>query len=515
MGKRGREIVITVLTAAVIILAGMNSIRFFLRIDMTEHRTFSISQVSRELFRELDQDLHITYYLSRKLDTVTPVPSQVKDLLAEYAAYSRNRIRIAVTDPYTDGKAESIQDIGVTPRQIEVIDRNEKTYASVYSGIVIEYLDRIQVLPFVLSIESLEYDLTLANRTMIRGGGRTVAVVVGDSDRSLDSDYQALSAQLERRFEVIDIPRGDPIGRPDALIVLGGRDLDESACRMIDEYITGGGRALFCVDGVDIDMRQNLTARPAGDLPVFDLLEHYGVRIRREIVYDESARDFRLPTQLFGGIAWQIIGRYPAWVAVTQRDVSETNPVTARFAGVDLLWASPLEYIGPEGIERDVLLSSSPRAWASGPPFDTNPYTQSGKPGPRDRQGKFVLAYGLSGSFSSPFEVGSDTVQPSQIVVIGDSDFATGLIQYSDSAYNLLFLENLAEWLSNDEDLMEIRTRVYRDVRLNRIQDPEQEKRTYSFIVFLNAVLIPLLVVLFAVRRFHVRRKSSSVKGAV
>ena len=143
-------------------------------------------------------------------------------------------------------------------------------------------------------IELVAYDVSV-NVVFFGGADFDSPPPLGDSDRSLEPDYQALSGQLGRRFTVDDIPRGDPIGDPDALLVLGGRDLDENACRMIDEYVMRGGRVLFCIDGVDIDMRQNLAPSPAGERPVFDLLETYGVRIRRELVYDESCRDFRLP----------------------------------------------------------------------------------------------------------------------------------------------------------------------------------------------------------------------------
>ena len=68
-------------------------------------------------------------------------------------------------------------------------------------------------------------------------------------------------------------------------------------------------------------------------------------------------------------------------------------------------------------------------------------------------------------------------------------------------------MQNIAEWLTNDEDLIDIKTRAVRDVRLNKILDPEVKRRTYLFSIILNVVIIPLIIILYGIRRFSRRRK--------
>jgi ABC-type uncharacterized transport system involved in gliding motility auxiliary subunit len=86
------------------------------------------------------------------------------------------------------------------------------------------------------------------------------------------------------------------------------------------------------------------------------------------------------------------------------------------------------------------------------------------------------------------------------------------LYQYSGGSYNLEFLANTAEWLSNSEDLLEIKTRVARDMRLNKIQDPEARLRAAMFTQMFNLIVVPLGVIIFGVLRFIMRRRKVALR---
>jgi len=93
--------------------------------------------------------------------------------------------------------------------------------------------------------------------------------------------------------------------------------------------------------------------------------------------------------------------------------------------------------------------------------------------------------------------------------VIGDTDFLTELYQYTDARYNLEFAANTAEWLSNADDLLQIKTRTTRDMRLNKIQDPDQRTRVSVFTQGFTVVFVPLLVIAYGIIRRLLRRKRS------
>jgi ABC-type uncharacterized transport system involved in gliding motility auxiliary subunit len=123
-----------------------------------------------------------------------------------------------------------------------------------------------------------------------------------------------------------------------------------------------------------------------------------------------------------------------------------------------------------------------------------------------------ALAVALAGVFPSRFAAGQEGAPsarslPTRVVVIGDEDFASDLMLFSDSLYDVLFVENTLLWLSGNEDLLSIKTRGAAEGRLDRIAEPEQRRRLMLAAQLLNVAVIPLLVAVFGVLRLARRRE--------
>ncbi len=511
MLRKRFEIISTVILVAIFIFAAMNAIRFFFRIDITENRVYTISGVSKKLFTEIPEHVQITYFRSKKLDRLSSAPRQVEDLLYEYAAHSRGKISVKMVDPAAEGAEQDAQRYGVAPQQVEVVERNERSVALIYSGIVIEYLDRFETIPLVVRTDTLEYELTTKIRSLVRDESRSLGIIVGDSNRQLERDYSMVLSGLQEHFEVRPLMLGEPIPEDlSALFVLGNKDISVENLTHIDTYIMNGGSACFFAESVYIDLQANLQAFPIEDAPMLEMLKAYGVGLGSSIVLDEFAREFRVPTNFLGNVAWQVIGKYPEWIMVLEENVAKDNPITARFGGLDLLWANPLFIDPPETVEGEALIQTSEEGWLMKENFNTNPYqSQMFAMSKGETRGQYVLGALLTGEFPSFF--GEGRSEETRMIVIGDADFASNILQYSDSMYNINFAQNVAEWLTNDDDLLDIRTRSTRDIRLNKIRDPEAKRRAFLFSVIINVVIIPLIVILYGVRRFSLRRKKQRI----
>jgi gliding-associated putative ABC transporter substrate-binding component GldG len=528
--KKRAEIILFILTLVLILVVALNASRYFLRIDLTENKAFTISRVSRELFREIPDRVYITYYVSDKLKSLYPFPFQIEDLLYEYAAYSRGTIRVEIVDPVKSGSSTQAESLGVFPQQIEVIEQDERSFAQVYTGIVIQYLDRYETIPVISQVESLEYDLTSRVRKIVTEQERSIGILSGDPSREVQTDFGSLLATLSADFSVRPVERGVRIPEDlDVLFVLGARDLESFDLFPIDQYIMRGGRVLFAVEGLDLDLMRGIIPRKLENTEILSMLEHYGVSVQQAYVLDTYAKNFRIPRQIFGQIMWEVMEKYPYWITVANKFVSRENPITARFQGLDLLWASPLQIVERPGVEAEVLLQTTPEAWIlDKEPFETNPQRATMlEYMPHEQEGQFTLGATLLGSFSSyfadreiPQRVGEERdwgevvkrSEQTRLIVIGDADFASELFQYSGGNYNLEFLANTAEWLSNSEDLLEIKTRVARDMRLNRIQEPESRLRAAMFTQIFNLVVVPLGVIIFGVLRLFIRRRRAALR---
>jgi ABC-type uncharacterized transport system involved in gliding motility auxiliary subunit len=104
-----------------------------------------------------------------------------------------------------------------------------------------------------------------------------------------------------------------------------------------------------------------------------------------------------------------------------------------------------------------------------------------------------------------------DIAKPARIIVIGETDFIIPFLQYIDWQRNFNFIIQAADWLSNDDDIIGIRSRGTGSGRLDRITDPVQRAAAMRTAQIINVFVIPILVVLagvlLAVRR---RRKGVS-----
>ncbi len=510
MRRRARETLLMILVALCLVFVLADGARWFLRLDLTRSKAYSISAVTRGILREIPEQVHLTYYLSDTLRSLSPSPGRVIDLLREYEAESRGKVIVTVLDPGKTGEGESARRVGILPQQIQVIQQNEQRTVDVYSGIAVDYLDRYTSLPAVFSPDGLEYSLSFAVRKVLAGRRLVVGVIAGEPGKSFQGDYDTLQTGLSRDYAVHEYFPSDPIPpEVDALLVLGGMQWGDAELRPLDAYIQNGGKVLFAVKGLHVQTAGTFTAQQVAGSPLLDMLESYGVRVGRDMVLDTASRDYRLPQKRPNGqIGWETIGKYPPWVSIQGPNVSSTQPVTAHFTGLDLLWPVALSAVPRNGVQIEPLVKTTSSAWLQKPPFGVDPYKVA-QQGVTTQQS--VMAYALTGTMPSRFPaVGQSSAGvPTRMIVIGDDDFLTDLMQFSDSLSNVLFVENAVLWLSGNADLLSIKTRAGTEGKLDRIQDPALRSRLALAAELLNVVVIPLGVMAFGLLR-RMRRKEKS-----
>ena len=524
---RTRTIILTALSLLVFVALLLNSTLFFTRLDLTESRAYSISRVSRELFREIDNQVHIDYYLSDRLRSRTAEVEQISDILYQYAAFSRGKIRVNVIDPAAAGISQQVEASGVTPRQIQVIEENQQSLAVVYSGIVINYLDRFEVLPFVLQPSSIEYQLTSTIKNLLADTARSIAILVGDERKSLEQNYGTIRNQLSQFFDLRQVFPGERVPANAAtLIVLGATALDKDDLYPIDQYVMNGGKVFLAIDAVNVNVDLSFYAYKLGALPIFDMLEHYGVAIEQHLVADTY--NLRIPMQQSGGgdVVIQTLVSYPYWITVLGGSVDAQHPLTARFAGLDLFWASPIKILDTTPGRITPLVYSSPESWSvTEEPFNAEPNQALALEILSDEVPRtdYPLGVIIQGSFESYFDDIPDSyqaeedpidytasVRDTRMVILSDTDFVGPVAQYTQSVHNYTFFQDVVGYLADDDELLTIRTRVNRDVRLNAIPDPIRRLTVASRAALVNVFIIPLGVALFGIIRFFRRRKSTA-----
>ena len=157
-----------------------------LRADLTADQEYSLSPVTKDLIRNLQEPLLIRGYFSERTHPLlAPLVPTIRDMLREYEIASRGKVQVEIVDPRDDEEleAEANQIYGIQPSPFRVSDRYEASVINSYFDILVRYGDQHEVLGFgdLIEVESrpsgtpdvrlrnLEYDLTRSIKKVVYG----------------------------------------------------------------------------------------------------------------------------------------------------------------------------------------------------------------------------------------------------------------------------------------------------------------------------------------------------------
>lgn len=497
------------------LLAALASTLVYLRLDMTSTGSFSISPVTKEILKGLQDEMVLTYFVSKELKSNSPIPQALEDLLTEYTASGSGKVRLVVTDPAESDQMQEVQRLGLEPIPLRITSNNTFTQVQTYTGLKVEYQDKFKVIPVLDQPETLEYELTNLIREILGKEKTKFGLLAGNSQYTLQRGFQYLSRFLAENKTLVEIPRGSPIDASlQAVAVLGDQSLNEQDLFYLDQYLMKGGKLLLGIDGVTVDLEtQQINA--SSQTLVRNWLEKLGVKIDPHLVLDGTGSMLQ---NIGGGMT--IPTEYPTWVSVVVNNTSSSHPVTSRFGGLSLLWTSPLTVQPVAGIEVENILWSTPKSWLMKDQFTLDPQMAkfSLQIGGQDTVKSYTLGVSLKGKFTSGFTADTrpagitDEVvtqsEETRLLVVGDSDFASDLIGQTMTAQgNLQFLDNAIDWLAQDEALLSIKSRPQRDRTLNALKaDDGSMAWAYWSLILVNVILVPLGLIAFGLIR-GTRRK--------
>jgi len=519
---------LVVLVLAILGLLNYLAQDFFFRVDLTEDKLYTISPASRKLMENLPDIVYIQGYFSRNLPPyLVGLERQVRDLLEEYRSYSKGKLRVQFQDPETDPKLEQrVQQLGIPKIRLNIIEKDKAQVRPAYLGLVVLYEDKKEVLPVVMNTDTLEYDITSAIKKLTAPETKTVAFLRGHEGHDIYDDYSRLRQELEKQYQVrqVDLGRGEPVpAEVDTLVVAGVEGLSARDQYELDQFLMRGGKLVLLLDRVKIS-RRNLRPRVV-NTGLEKMLEHYGVRLKDNLVLDVVNA-----TASFSAGFFRFALPYPYWVRVIKQGLAADHPALRKLETVVFPWTSSLELIKSRIKDLEVirLASSSPHSWEVRARF-ANLNSQATFNPPKEGKAR-LLGVVLSGKFKS-FFAGKEVPAPeeeedkkekkkaglepktgenekktiaespeTQLLVVANSRLVEdGFFQSFPS--NGVFLLNLIDWLNAGPELIQIRARQVMDRPLREISE-----RQKSLLKFVNSFGVALLLVVFGLVRFYVRR---------
>src|SRR5690606_23988838 len=138
--------------------------QYFLRIDLTADKQFTMSQATRAILRGLDDAVEVKAYFTENLPSdFERIKTELQNLLIEYAQISRGKVHYRFLNPGADPTVEQeAMQQGIQPLLINVREKDEATQKKAFMGVVLEYGNQKEVIPFIGQQAGMEYDLTMA-----------------------------------------------------------------------------------------------------------------------------------------------------------------------------------------------------------------------------------------------------------------------------------------------------------------------------------------------------------------
>ena len=525
----GNTLAFVAIIFGILVLINFLSTRRFIRADLTEDKRYTISKATKNVLDTLDDIVTITAYFSTTPAEVAQIRRDVRDVLDEYNAFSK-KLQIDYVNPvdFDDGQKQELRFKGIPEVQINVVKKDKAEIANVYMGISIGYSGKEEILPVVRSTANLEYELTSTILKVTTKEAKTVGFLTGHGEFDInDQNHQQFrqlldkNAQGQYNLTSVSLQDGKAVEASVATLVIAGvtQPLTEREKYEIDQFIMRGGRAVFLVDPIQLQPG-TLQAAPLST-GLNDLLEHYGVKLGNNLLLDRRFHDSARFQQGF----MTVIQPYPYFVKIVKPNFSTENTITNQLEVVTLPWTSSLEIAAKEGITATPIAKTSEFGQSMQGYYNLMPNS----PIPDAELQPYTVAAALEGKFKSFYagkeipSVATDVAaeerespapienaearatktesEQTQIVVVGTAQFLT---QLRPDGVN--FFLNTVDWLTLGDALIGIRSHAITDRPLREVSEIEK-----NFIRYLCIIGIPLLVVLFGLFRYILKRRAKQL----
>ncbi|OGX87764.1 gliding motility-associated ABC transporter substrate-binding protein GldG [Hymenobacter lapidarius] len=529
--------------------------RFFFRLDLTEEKRYTMSPATKTLLRDLKQPVTITVYLTGDFPPAFRRLEQgVRETLTEFQVYGGANLNYIFIDPSAastpaarDAFYQSLLKKGLKPTNLGATENGKRVEKIIFPYAVVSVggqdrnvllLRGNQAAPADVrlnqSIEGLEYELASTVRALVPALRKRIGVVEGHGELT---NVQAgdMLGSWQQQYDVfrVTLSKVKDLSALDAIVIAQPKTpYSEDEKFKLDQFITQGGRALFFVDALRVDLdsvsRNGVALATPYDLNLDDLFFKYGLRLNQNLLLDLNSGQIPLVTGMDGNkpkiepMPWQL---YPLI------NKFSAHPITRNLDAVYLKFTGSLDTVKATGIRKTALLTTSRYTRALPAPVPINFNDARLEPNPKLYQKGFQpVGYLLEGQFPSLFAnrarpgtlqfqpEKSATAKPSKIVVLADGDFIRSEIDpKTGNPYRLGFdrlantefanrelVLNATDYLLDDTGLIAVRGKQITLRPLDKVKLAE-ERRSWQ-LLNLGAPLV-LLGLFGAVRAWRRKRR--------
>jgi len=530
-----------------LVINGVGS-QFFHRFDLTQDHRYTLSQTSLNILKDIKDPLIIDVFLKGQFPgEFKKLQTETQQILEEFKAYNKNItfqfVNPIENDEERDTIMQSFIERGLTPVNVTVDDKGKQTQEVVFPWAIATYNGKSTKVPLlknimgastaekvVSSVQHLEYAFSNAFNTISKAKEKKVAVIKGNGEIRdlLMADF---IKQVRENYFIGTFTLDSVAKKPNeslaylkkydlAIIAKPTEKFTDEEKLVLDQFVMNGGKTLWLVDQVNIEMDSlyndsGATLAFPFDLNLNDMFFKYGVRINPTLVKDVMATPIALATGEKGSATQYT--QYP-WFYSPLIYPSAKNPIVSNVDALKFEFTNGMDTL-KNGIKKTVLLQSSPYSKLVGTPVEINLNMVSERPEQSEfkNTGNIPLAVLLEGKFHSVYEnrvmpFAEKTFQAqgknNKMIVISDGDLIRnqldknyqplelGYDKWTNKLYgNKEFLMNCVNYLLDDTGLINIRSK---EVNLPLLD----KEKVYTSYTRTQAITIGLPIVILVVFGF-------------
>jgi ABC-2 type transport system permease protein len=543
------------LVLALLVLVNLIFSGYFIRVDLTKEKRYSLSPSSKSLASKVDDVMYVKVYLEGEFPAgFKRLSKSSKEMLDEFRVYTNGRLEYEFLDPFAeaDGKktneiVEELSSKGLQPTSVQIKKDDEMSQKIIVPGAIFYYKGKEYAVNFLKgqfganpedvinsSVELLEYEIANVLRKATEKSGKKIAFLEdhGELERF---DVADAVAELEQYYEVKRVPLSsippEELNKYAGVVVAKPTmPFSEFDKFKLDQYIMNGGKVLWVMESQIADM-DSLNKEPffmtaSYDLQLDDLLFRYGVRINANLVQDVQCEAIPILSSVRNGNPQQ---KLLPWVFYPVSAPLDNHPIVKNIDHVWFQFANSIDTTASKKIRKTVLLRSSPYSRAISAPVrvdlniarvnpDPSLFNKGGNPMAVLLEGEFnsVFQYRLGASMDPalPFK---NKIDNNKMIVIADGDvirnqrkkstgevFPLGYNRYTNQQFgNKRFILNCVDYLCDDSGLIEVRGKEITLRLLNKAK-MKKEKLQWQLI---NMVAPIALILLFGFINGIIRKR--------
>lgn len=524
---------------------------YFFRLDLTEEKRYTIKAPTRQLLKELEDEVFIEVFLEGDLNPgFKRFQKSIRETLNEFRIYSNNKVQFIFTDPAQamseKAKNEFMNELsskGVSGMRVIDNKDGERLEKIVFPGALISSNgfergvmllkgNRGRSSQEVLnqSIEGIEFELANAISTLSSMQRKKVGFLIGHGE--LDSlEIASFNNALLEKYDVVkvNLQRKAALSGYDALILAKPRiPFSEQDKFKLDQYLMKGGKLLMLLDKFEASMDSasgdNYFATPI-ETRLDDQLFKYGIRINAEIIQDRVSAKYPV---VIGKVGNQPEIMQMEWPFFPLLNHYAEHPVTRNLDATLLRFVNSIDTVKATGVKKTPLMMTSVYSRKLGSPIKVGVDDLRKTPPENFKEGEIPVGYLLEGKFNSLYAnrflpTGVDSTSflgqstPTRLIVIADGDVARNDINprtnepqvlgtdvFSGYTYaNLDLLLNMMSYLTDDQGLINARSK---EIKIRPL-DKEKLKNDKFFWQAINLIVPLIALIVFGFARAAVRKR--------